>query len=238
MAERRFVTHPELVKGDRLFLPEEEVHHAVRVLRLKPDDAVTVIDGSYVYEGKIESVSKKEVSVKIETRRKAVRKKPEIFLYQAFVKGKKAEFIVEKATEAGVDEIIFFPADHSVAVFDERKINRLSKIALQASKQSGREYAPVVRHLKRFEFPVLGEGEAGFLLDPEGKTLMPLEASSERELRRLYVFVGPEGGFSVQEKEAALNKGFSIIRLNYPVLRTETAALAAVLITSFLYRGT
>jgi len=237
VVKRRFVTYPELVKGDRLFLPEEEAHHAIRVLRLKPGDAVSVIDGIRVYEGKIESISKKEVSVKIETRREAVRKRPEIILYQAFVKGKKAEFIVEKTTEAGVDEIVFFSADHSVAVFDERKISRLSKIALQASKQSGREYAPVVRRLERFEFPVLDRGEIGFFLDPKGETLTPAGVDSGRELKRVYVFVGPEGGFSAQEKEAALKMGISVIRLNYPVLRTETAALAAVLITSFLYRS-
>jgi 16S rRNA (uracil1498-N3)-methyltransferase len=237
VVERRFYTYPELVSDEYLILPEEEAYHAIKVLRLRPDDLITVIDGENVYTGRIEKISKKNLRVKIEAKKKALHQRPEIVLYQAFAKGKKADFIVEKATEAGVDEVIFFPSEYSVSIYDDEKIKRLNKIALQASKQSKRDFAPRVRRLERFELPKLKRNELGYLFDPEGDVFTAKGPASTVTLSRIYLFVGPEGGFSKSEKEASAKMGFNVVRLNFPVLRTETAALAAVLLAGFLFRN-
>lgn len=239
MVERRFITYPELVDRKRkiIRLPEEEAHHASRVLRLKEGDEVTVIDGLHIYFGRIADSRLRSFTVVFDSEVKVERTYPEIVLCQAYAKGKKADFIVEKATEAGADKIIFFRSEHAVSYYDETKLKRLSKVAWQASKQSKRPYPPEVEGKDGFYLPEIGEDELGLVLDPEGSPVELKElACGERLIRKLYIFVGPEGGFSKREKEKFKEKGFLLVRLNLPVLRTETAALASVVLASFLFK--
>ncbi len=237
MSERRFFTRTELVNVDEgiLLLPEDESHHASKVLRLKPGDPVTVIDGKNVFEGRIETPDRKQTSIRIISLREAQKLRPRIVLYQAFVKGKKSEFIVEKTTEAGVNEIIFFPTEYAVSRYDESKADRLQKIAVQAAKQSGREDIPLVRISSDFTIPAIDKDTSAIALHPNAE--IPFSAEMlNNNAKKVYLFIGPEGGFSERELTQVKSAGVQVFKLNTPVLRTETAAFAAVLLASFVFR--
>lgn len=239
MPERRFFTFPELVDKENgyLRLPDDEIHHALNVLRLKQGSKIVVIDGSTVYQGRIESASKKDFLVVIEKSRPVLRKEPRIVLWQAFVKGRKASFVVEKATEAGVDEIVFFPAERSVAKYGRTKLEKLKKIAIQASKQSKRDYIPSIRFEETFDNHFFDNDRIGIALDICGEELSIKKLMQEKPVKEVNVFVGPEGGFTEDEIKLFANNGVRSFRLNLPVLRTETAALAAVILASVIFRN-
>lgn len=239
MAERRFFTRPDLVdrKNRLIRLPDDEAHHASRVLRLKKGDEVSVLDGTSVFFGYVVNDEKKNFLIRLVKEERPKKRTPEIVLYQAFVKGKKADFVVEKATEAGADGIVFFPSENSVSSYDSRKVERLKKVAIQASKQSKREYPPYIEALKAPDFPELLKGEAGIVFDPEGKTNAIEELMKIEKPEKIFLFVGPEGGFSRNEKKKFKEKGFLLLRLDLPVLRAETAALAAVVIAALVFRN-
>lgn len=237
MSERWFYTRKELVDETRgiLALPEDEAYHAVKVLRLKEGEQVTVIDGQKVYSGEIVKAKKDEVIVQIINEEVVLKKEPELILCQAFPKGKKADFIVEKTTELGVDKIIFFPSEYSVAKFESAKIDRFSKLALQASKQSKRPYPPEIEMKNSLFLPEVSKEEIVFVFDLEGE-VVSFKSLENLKPKKIYLFVGPEGGFSSKERESFLQKGYRLIKLNLPVLRAETAALASIFFATLFFR--
>lgn len=239
MADRRFFTTPDLIDREKqlIRLPDEEAHHASTVLRLKKGDEVSVLDGEFLYFGYVINDRKKSFLIKFVKKIEARRELPEIVLFQAFIKGKKADFVVEKATEAGADGIVFFPSEHSVSFYDSKKVERLKKVALQASKQSKRAYPPSVEALSFPSFPELAEREVGIVFDPEGRANALEELLKIEKPERVCLFVGPEGGFSQKEKKAFEEKGFLVLKLNLPVLKAETAALAAVVLAALVFRN-
>jgi 16S rRNA (uracil1498-N3)-methyltransferase len=237
MAERRFFTFPENVdlKKGFLTLPEDEAHHAVKVLRLKAGDRIEVIDGKRVYIAEVKSADKKKVTASILGYEVSDEKYPKLVLCQGFVKGKKADFIVEKATELGADEIVFFPTEHSVGVFDEKKQERLLKIAREASKQSRRVNIPDVKVLRSFFVPQMKSGEIGILFDPRAERNIKDGMEKPSEVETVYIFVGPEGGFSSDEVRMLEESSITAYRIDVPVLRTETASIVALAVVSVLF---
>lgn len=237
MTERRFFTFPENVdlKKGFLKLPEDESHHAVKVLRLKAGDKIEVIDGERVYLAQIKQANKKEVIANILNINVPKEKYPKVVLCQGFVKGKKADFIVEKATELGADEIIFFPTEYSVAVFDEKKKEKLLRITREASKQSKRASIPEVKVLNSFFAPQIKTGELGILFDPNASRDIREGIEKPLNVKKIYIFVGPEGGFSPAEVQTLEEKSIKSYKINVPILRTETASLVALTIAAVLF---
>lgn len=239
MSDRRFFAFPEGVnlKSGFIKLPEEEAFHAFKVLRLKEGDSVEVIDGKHVYSAQIERIKKDELLVRIISYREAQRRLPEIVLCQSFVKGKKADFIVEKATEMGADEILFFPAEYSVGDYDEKKLKRFEKVSREAAKQSKRDYLPQIKIMNSLYLPALKSDEAGILFDPYAEeSIRNAALNRNKDLKKVYIFVGPEGGFSRDEVRRYAENNVRAYRFDTPVLRAETAALAALALGMFIFR--
>lgn len=146
------VTVPRFVVDERdvdflaltLTLTAEEAHHARTVLRLRKGDRVEALDGRRVYEGTVSEVRKDTVAVAISSWRDAEEPAVRLVLYQAIPKGKKAEFIAEKATEVGVDEIVFFSAERSYADISPARLERVRRHAKEAARQCGRDSIPFV----------------------------------------------------------------------------------------------
>lgn len=237
MSERRFYTEPALVDPGQsvLFLPEEETHHAVRVLRLQEGDEISVIDGNYVYQGVIASVKDRRASVSIVSKKPATTPKPSITLVQAVPKGKKADFIVEKAVEMGVDSVIFVKSERSVSPVSAGKLERWRKIALAAAKQSKRDTIANIEVADGFEIVPVDDDTTGFVLHPEAdQSLDGLSPAQINRTGRIILYVGPEGGFSGSEIEALKNHRYLPVRFKTPVLRTETAPIVALSVIMFL----
>ena len=240
----------------RFFLPQKQIHgqfgkidgpeldHLRKVLRLKPGDLITVFDDAgWEHEAVIRSVTGAQGEVEIITSSQAQRESPlRLTLAVGLTKGEKIDFVVEKATELGVQTILPFASTHAVPRLDERKIaaraERWRKIALSATKQCGRLQVPEVLPLMPFE-DLLAHAQ------PEDAKLLCWERETEQSLRQaheklpdakaLLIAVGPEGGFSPSEAEMARRHGFEPVHLGRRILRAETAAITALSLVQFLW---
>lgn len=226
MTAPRFFAYPEHVDlaANRLTLVDEEARHATTVLRLRVGEAVTVLDGERVYDGAIERVGRSRVEVSIAAWRDAVGPGFALALHQAMPKAKKAEFIVEKATEVGVTEIVFFRGERSEGDISPARLERLWRHARAATKQCGRETVPTIAVADGgFGVPV-GYGGALVAFDAAGEALedalsrLPMDAGAR-------LVVGPEGGLTRQELAALRGLGAAVAAIDSFVLRTETAAV-------------
>ena len=208
MKEERFFYDPRM-NGE---LPQEEVHHAVKVLRLAVGDEMWLMDGCGTYYRTIITAATGHRCLYLNDR---------------------VEWFAEKATEIGFDELTFLDCQ-----FSERRVikeERIDKILVSAMKQSHKAWKPVLDGMTSFErfvqqerkgdkfichcYPKEDIGEGGdkpFLMDV-------LQRGVEST-----VMIGPEGDFSVDEVKFAIQHGYHSVSLGTSRLRTETAALVAV----------
>jgi 16S rRNA (uracil1498-N3)-methyltransferase len=218
---------PEFQSGD-IILNEEESGHAVKVLRLKENDPVTLVDGKgNLLEGEITTAHPKKCRIKVLSVKEEFGKK-NYRLHLAVAPAKNSdrmEWLVEKATEIGLNE--FTPL---ICRYSERKqihVNRLEKVAVAAMKQSLKAYLPIIHEIIPFEkFISLNFQAKKFIAHcapGEKPHLFSLICQKEDVL----VLIGPEGDFSPDEIACAKQHGFQEISLGNSRLRTETAALAA-----------
>ncbi|MCD8326669.1 MAG: 16S rRNA (uracil(1498)-N(3))-methyltransferase [Lachnospiraceae bacterium] len=164
-----------------------------------------------------------------------------ITLYQGLPKADKLEWIIQKAVELGVSRIVPVTMERSVVKLDARKaeakLARWQSIAQAAAKQSKRDVIPEVGSVLKFQEALAQAGEAQVKLLPY-ENARGMEAA--RELlhaiepgESIAVFIGPEGGFSSKEVDAALAAGVKPITLGRRILRTETAAVAVLAMLSY-----
>ena len=153
----RFYVKPEFVKGEKIYIEKEESHHIIDVMRLREGDSVTVFDGTgKAYEGTIASTENKRVVINVSLVRIADKDRTvSISLAQAIPKKDKMDLIVQKATELGVNEILPFESERTVVRSKgergRHKLERWNRIAVEASKQCGRNELPDVKGALSFE---------------------------------------------------------------------------------------
>ncbi|GAB4174657.1 MAG: 16S rRNA (uracil(1498)-N(3))-methyltransferase [Rhodocyclaceae bacterium] len=232
MVPRFFCPQP-LAAGGLCVLPEAAAHHAGRVLRLAPGDAVCVFDGrGGEYAGRIDGGGR-ELRCRILAHDPIEREAPvAITLVQALPSGERMDWLVQKAVELGVAAIVPVLAERCVVrLSGERAARRRAhwrQIAVSACEQCGRnripEVAPVVA-LGDFLAESGKPGDLRLLLDPQaGRSLRTLPATAPMGV---VLLAGPEGGFVEAERRAAAECGFRALTLGPRVLRAETAGLAA-----------
>jgi 16S rRNA (uracil1498-N3)-methyltransferase len=210
------------------FLSEEESLHAVKVLRLQEGDTIRLMDGKgYWYDAKITKAHAKKCTFQIVQQSSlAPRRSYRLHIAVAPTKSiDRTEWFVEKAVEAGIDEISFLQCEHS-----ERKninLERFEKIVVSALKQSTNLYLPTLHPMVPFrQFAAQALSSQKFIAhleDGERKLLKNELAATDDIL----ILIGPEGDFSPEEIDFALKQGFAPVSLGESRLRTETAALAA-----------
>ena len=224
------------VTGDRVTLTGEDARHAAKVLRIRPGEVITVSDGAgTVVRASVESASV-ELVASVTERWTDPAIEPAIQVFQAIPKAGKLDLVVQKLTELGADVIQPFPASRSVARWDDEKAaaqtERLAAIARESSKQSRRSRLPEVRAPAP-----LGS------LDLPACTVV-LDAEAERRVRDVFpadpppaigLVIGPEGGLDGDELRLLESRGAVPATLGPLVLRTETAALAAVAVIASRY---
>jgi 16S rRNA (uracil1498-N3)-methyltransferase len=225
-------------------LPQEEAQHAIKVLRLREGDTIFLMDGKGTfYRAEVSMVSNKHCAYDIiETIPQERSWKNHLHIVMAPTKMmERTEWMAEKATEIGIDEFSFLECQ-----FSERRTlrsDRIDKIVVSATKQSRKAWKPVVNDMQSFrsfvEQPRNGlkfichcynEIERKDLFD----TLNTLDSSEATE--PVTVLVGPEGDFSLDEVRLAMQHGYISASLGSQRLRTETAALSAVMIMQLSQR--
>jgi 16S rRNA (uracil1498-N3)-methyltransferase len=232
---RVYVDAP-VAAGKRLVVEGSAANHITRVLRLRSGDALTVFDGSGgEFGARIEEFRRDTVVVSVEDHRALDRESPlPLTLAQGISRGERMDWIIQKATELGASRIVPVFTKRSMVRLDdkqaERKLQHWRAIAVAACEQCGRNRLPDLVTPVDF-FDVLPEsftqGTTRLLLSPSGD----LRIDDLRDIHTgVTVLIGPEGGLDEVEQEAALRAGFKAIRMGPRVLRTETAAIAALTI--------
>lgn len=237
MKEVRYFYVPDA--ANQVELPAEEATHALRVLRLKGGDEIFLMDGEgSFYRAEVTAASSKRCLYEIKENMPQKRAwKGHIHLAIAPTKMmERIEWMAEKATEIGFDELSFLNCQ-----FSERKVvktPRIDKIVISAVKQSHKAWKPVVNELESFkEFIQTPRSDRKFIChcyeEVEKKDFFQeinscSDASRGSDVDDITVLVGPEGDFSIDEVRLALANGYESVSLGTSRLRTETAGLVAV----------
>ena len=239
----RFFLPRKNIDDQRATVAGPELEHLRRVLRLGPGDPIIFFDDAgWEHEAVIRSLNNQTAEIEIVRYSRAERESPlKLTLAVGLTKGEKMDFVVEKATELGVQAIIPFVSAYTVPKLDQRKIEkrgeRWRKIALAAAKQCGRTRLPEIFPLSNFEALVRQTTSSLNLLFWEKETWQTLKQvhMTDSDARSILLVIGPEGGLSDQEAGLAQQQGFKIIRLGRRILRAETAAVTAASLVQFLW---
>ena len=227
----RFYVDAALRAGGACVLPEDAVHHAVHVLRVRAGDAITLFNGrGGEYTARVAAIERLRISVDVLEHHAIERESPlRVVLVQGVSSGERMDFTVRKAVELGVAEIRPVLAAASVArPKGERAAARHAhwqKVAIAACEQCGRNQIPRIWPLvPAIDCPE--ENGVKILLSPRAE--LAFSEVSKRIEKAATIAAGPEAGFDAEEEAAFARNGFVPVRLGPRVLRTETAALAAL----------
>ena len=216
-------------------LTGEEFEHAKNVLRTSVGEEVVLLDNSgKEYTAVVSAVEKKRMLLNVVRSELGQREaEADVCLLFGYLKNAdKNEFIVQKAVELGVKRIGVFSSEFSSAYMNENKLERLNKVAKEATKQCLRSVAPTVVYFDTLE-KALAAGAAY-----ENKLFAcEFASNSEADLSALQgstaIVVGSEGGFSRAEAEGAKTLGYKHVSLGKRILRAETAAVALASVVMF-----
>ena len=240
----RFFLPAKNIKGNRGLVEDREFEHLRRVLRLDVGDPITLFDDSgREHEAVIRTLGVAQGEVEILRSYDADKESAlHITLGVGLTKGEKMDFVVEKATELGVQSIVPFVSSFAVPKLDKKKIanrtERWHKIALSAAKQCGRTRVPEIYPLCEYQQLVDRPWpETLKLFSWERETAQSLGQvyENQREAKAVLLAIGPEGGFSKDEAHLAGAHGFHSVRIGRRILRAETAAIAFLSLVQFLW---
>lgn len=216
-------------------LSEEESRHCIKVLRKTVGDQIEIVDGKgNWYKAKISKAQEKKCEVSIiQTQHDVGKRNFSIHLAIAPTKNAdRMEWMIEKCTEIGIDEISFLETRYS-----ERKVqrlDRLEKIAISAMKQSGQAFLPKLNEMQKISAFLNQHFEAqkyiAHLEEGERKLLSKIALP----LSQYLILIGPEGDFSEEEIKMANKNGFISVSLGETRLRTETAGLVSCMTLNFI----
>lgn len=216
------------------FLGGEAGRHGARVLRLRPGEGVTLCDGrgtDYLCTVKENTGDGLVLDVAGEAPSRG-EPRTRVTVCQCLPKGDKLETVVQKAVELGACEIWPVESRYCITKWDgksiDKKLLRLRKIALEAAMQSGRGIVPQVLEPTGLKSALEAARSAGDVLFLYEKADAGLRSCLEWTGDGLFLFVGPEGGFSEEEAALAEGLGARIASLGPRILRTETAPIAAL----------
>lgn len=238
MRNPRIYSAQPLQAGVTVDLAENAANHVGRVLRMRVGEPLILFNGEGgAYQGKVASVTKKQVQVKLETLLEGDAESPlKIELGQSLSRGERMDYAIQKATEAGVTSITPLFSERCEVKLNaerqEKQQKRWQQIAVSACEQCGRNVVPVINKPVRVE---------EWLESRNTKLNFVLHHRTERRLdgydkpASVSLLIGPEGGLTANEIAQAEEKDFHPLALGPRVLRTETAPVAAISLMQFLW---
>ncbi len=241
---KRFFISPDKIKEGKAYFSEEEAHHIINVVRIKPGEKIVFFDGTGKEYSGIARLDRKGILfADITEERSLVKfKLPKITLAQTIIKKDKMDFIVQKATELNVDTIIpLITKRCNVKKNNDalsRYVNRWRKIAIEASKQCGRGNIPTVLQPRNFLDVVKGANknyELSLLATLSGERFTLKDIIGKNAPSSIITFVGPEGDFSEEEIEVAQDFGLRPVNICPTVLRSETASIFILSVLNFAF---
>ena len=217
---------PLIAKGVHT-LDEEESRHARKVLRLETGAEIQITDGKgKFYEARLTNTESKSCEFMVLKSEQAPSQNHKIHIAIAPTKNAdRIEWFVEKVVELGINKISFLLCKNS-----ERKsinLERIEKKAISAMKQSGQAYLPEIQEIRPFRQVIAESNEAGKFIGFVDEQNPLLLKNLAKPSASYLVMIGPEGDFSHDEMQTALQQGFAKVSLGQNRLRTETAGIAA-----------
>lgn len=248
----RFFVEPEHLNLDdrTLYIEGEDVKHISKVLRYGQGDEIEVCDSNgHEYICRIESIDKTRIDLSIVDEVYINREsKIRVSLYQGVPKSTKMEIILQKLTEAGVDEIVLVNTKRSVVNIKgdkaDKKFDRWERIIYEAAKQCKRGMIPKLRGILSFKEALedMGKNDINICPYEVEKSLGIKEALQTGQVKKILenkdevrvgIFIGPEGGFAEEENEMVKAAGIASVTMGPRIFRTETASIVATAITLY-----
>jgi 16S rRNA (uracil1498-N3)-methyltransferase len=230
MKIHRFIGNFDLSKKELTIKDVEIINQMKNVLRLKTGETVELCDGKHISAmADICKIEKESITVLIKKMEENKNKtKNEVSLFCAVLKKENFELVVQKATECGVSKII--PIITARTIKTGLNLERLQKIAKEASEQCGRITIPEISEPIDFDGAIKNTVGENIIFDISGEPLSDLKINSEK----INIFVGPEGGWTEAEIAKAKSLNFKLASLGPLTLRGETAAIVATYLVSNL----
>jgi 16S rRNA (uracil1498-N3)-methyltransferase len=218
-----------------LILEKEDAHYLKNVMRLREGDNVFLFnskDGEF--KGEIISSDKKNTKVKLISKIENINKPGNISLIFSLIKSSKLDYLIQKCTEVGVKS--FFPIISEKSVAKNLNIQRIERIIKESCEQSNQLYVPAIHAVEKLEKKLksLDKNSIVFFADINSSNKKIEEVLKNNKNREFYLLVGPEGDFSLKERD--LLKGMSNcipISLGQNILRSETAAVVGLTILNY-----
>lgn len=215
-----------LAVGTIAELDPQQSKHAWKVLRMTVGDTVELVDGSGQLAVGTITQAKPVMQVKIDTVTTIPSIKPRLTLACAMPKGGRADDMVNQLCQLGLDEIIPINTTRSVVEPGQNKLDRFERIIAEASKQCGRSHSMVVSPVMNLEDLAMRQFDEKRIGLPTGQSL----DAPESKIKTMLILIGPEGGFTDEEEQWAVEQGFTAWQFAPHILRIETAAVASVAI--------
>lgn len=239
MRKQRFFMPLPLAVKQELTLDRDLSHHISRVLRMQNADQIFLFNNTgNEYTAYITDVNKNTVDVRIIAVNEDLVESPcKIHLGQVLGKGEKMDLVIQKTTELGIASITPLYSEHSVvkqvADRSENKLEHWQRVAISASCQSWRTKVPTIHAPQKLNTWIANNiAKHKLILNPDPAALHIKDLSIHEDVA---VLIGPEGGFSAQEVQFAIENGFQSISLGPRILRTETAGVVTVAILQALF---
>lgn len=240
---RYFFVDPSQVSGTRAVLEGSEASHVRNVIRLKRGDAVGLVDGTgFEYEAVIDRVVTGRVELEITARRvSAGRPSLSFTVAQGFLKEKKMDVLVRQLSELGATRFVPFVSERTVARPEAGRgsfrCERWRKIAVESLKQCRRGDVLAIEKVHGFDgvLALGAEHELALFFWEEATAPLPELPAGRSKPASVLAVLGPEGGFSETEAQAAESAGFRTVRLGPRIIKAETAAVAAAAVVQLLF---
>lgn len=221
-------------------LSDEDAFHLLYVMRIKKGEQVEIVNDGITYIAKVTQTRPLllEIDHKINENNEL---NVDVVLIASILKGDKMDFVIQKATELGVKEIILLRSERCIGKIRpyevDKKVKRFAKICKEASEQSKRNIVPTITKVIDFNQLSLIKGDYKFIGDVNedlsSNDFLKIVKKIEKH-SKVYVVIGPEGGFAPKEVEYAKKCGFLTCSLGRRVLRAETASIAFLSVFSTL----
>lgn len=228
------------IRDGRAFLNENDTHHLLNVMRAKSGDKIEIVDEGELYLAEIKNVNPLEIET-ISMINRPTELNSHLILAFALLKGGHDELVLMKGTELGVSKFLPFISERTIIRLDkkerEKRLERFKKIVSGAASQSKRLITPEVLPILDYKDVLDIEADKRYLAYEnvsDSSFNLPKEFSTIEKDMNVICLVGPEGGFSPKEAEAAKNKGYTYLSLGRRILRAETASIYLASVFSML----
>lgn len=213
-------------------LDRDESRHAVNVLRLNVGDEVALFDGKGIDAiGQVVSTAKPGVRIEVTTWTPVQDPGPQIVIASAIPKGPRADAMIQQLSQVGVTQLIPLLSERSVVKPGGGKLEKFRRAALESAKQCGRSVLMDIAETQTFAEVLALQSTCRLIADAGGKPIQEIVSGATASI---LVLIGPEGGWSADERSLATAAAFQAVRLGPHIMRIETAAvIAAAMLRQF-----